>query len=95
MTRYRTEYTKRFVKEFKKIDTVHQRIIQKYIEININNAINPRLTGKILKGDKAEFIRYRIGDYRLIAAIEDDKLLVIALTVGHRGNPPIFNGGNK
>ncbi|HAS8353722.1 TPA: type II toxin-antitoxin system RelE/ParE family toxin [Vibrio vulnificus] len=84
MTRYRTEYTKRFVKEFKKIDTVHQRIIQKYIEININNAINLRLTGKILKGDKAEFIRYRIGDYRLIAAIEDDKLLVIALTVGHR-----------
>ena len=84
MTRYRTEYTKRFVKEFKKIDTVHKRIIQKYIEININNAINPRLTGKILKGDKAEFIRYRIGDYRLIAAIEDDKLLVIALTVGHR-----------
>lgn len=84
MTRYRTEYTNRFVKEFKKIDAVHQRIIQKYIEININNAINPRLTGKILKGDKAEFIRYRIGGYRLIAAIEDDKLLVIALTVGHR-----------
>ncbi|MGJ3351748.1 type II toxin-antitoxin system RelE/ParE family toxin [Morganella sp. Je.2.23] len=84
MTRYRTEYTKRFVKDFKKIDSVHQRIVQKYIEININNTINPRLTGKILKGDKAEFIRYRIGDYRLIAAIEDNKLLVIALTVGHR-----------
>ncbi|CAA2945732.1 TPA: type II toxin-antitoxin system RelE/ParE family toxin [Escherichia coli] len=84
MTRYRTEYTKRFVKEFKKIDTVHQRIIQKYIEAHINNALNPRLTGKILKGDKAEFIRWRIGDYRLIATIEDDKLLVIALSVGHR-----------
>ncbi len=44
MTRYRTEYTKRFIKEFKKIDTVHQRVIQKYIEANINNALNPRLT---------------------------------------------------
>ncbi|HFT3113371.1 TPA: type II toxin-antitoxin system RelE/ParE family toxin [Salmonella enterica subsp. enterica serovar Paratyphi B] len=84
MTRYRTEYTKRFVKEFKKIDTVHQRVIQKYIETHINNALNPRLTGKILKGDKTEFIRYRIGDYRLIATIEDEKLLVIALSVGHR-----------
>lgn len=82
MTHYQTEYTKRFIKEFKKIDTVHQRIIQKYIEANISNAINPRLTGKILKGDKAEFIRYRIGDYRLIATIEDEKLLIIALTVG-------------
>lgn len=84
MIRYRTEYTKRFVKEFKKIDTVHQRIIQKYIEAHINNAVNPRLTGKILKGDKAEFIRWRIGDYRLIAAIEDEALIVLALSVGHR-----------
>ncbi len=84
MTRYRTEYTQRFVKEFKKIDTVHQRVIQKYIEGHINNAHNPRLTGKVLKGDKAEFIRWRIGDYRLIATIEDEKLLVIALSLGHQ-----------
>lgn len=84
MGNYRIEYTKRFVKEFKKIDSVHKRVIQRYIENFIDNSSNPRLTGKILKGDKAEFIRYRIGDYRLIAFIEDDKLILTALTVGHR-----------
>ncbi|EBW1331184.1 type II toxin-antitoxin system mRNA interferase toxin, RelE/StbE family, partial [Salmonella enterica subsp. enterica serovar Enteritidis] len=42
------------------------------------------LIGKILKGDKAEFIRYRIGDYRLIATIEDERLLILALSIGHR-----------
>lgn len=84
MNTYRIEYAKRFIKEFKKINTVHQKIIRKYIENNINNSINPRLLGKILKGDKADFIRYRIGDYRLITFIEDEKLIVTAITVGHR-----------
>ncbi|CQQ96606.1 Toxin RelG [Yersinia enterocolitica] len=84
MDHYRIEYTKRFQKEIKKIDKYHQKIIQNYIEKHIDNSINPRLIGKILKGDKAEFIRYRIGDYRLIATIEDDKLLILALSIGHR-----------
>lgn len=84
MSSYHIEYAKRFVKEFRKIDTVHQKIIRKYIENNINNSINPRLLGKIMKGNKAEFIRYRIGDYRLIAFIGDDKLVVTAIAVGHR-----------
>lgn len=84
MSIYHIEYAKRFVKEFRKIDAVHQKIIRKYIENNINNSINPRLLGKTMKGDKADFIRYRIGDYRLIAFIEDEKLIVTAITVGHR-----------
>ena len=28
--------------------------------------------------------RYRIGDYRLLAEIRDDELLILALEVGHR-----------
>ncbi|CAG9435567.1 type II toxin-antitoxin system RelE family toxin [Providencia alcalifaciens] len=84
MSHYQIEYTKRFQKELKKIDRCHQKIIQSYIEKNIDNSINPRLIGKILKGDKAEFIRYRIGDYRLIATIKDDRLVILALSIGHR-----------
>lgn len=81
---YCIEYTKRFVKEFRKIDSVHQQLIKRYIEKNLINTINPRLHGKILKGDMTEFIRYRIGNYRLIAVIEDEKLVITALSVGHR-----------
>lgn len=84
MPQYHIEYTKRFQKDLKRIDKYHQKIIQSYIEKNIDNSINPRLIGKILKGDKAEFIRYRIGDYRLIATIEDEKLIILALSIGHR-----------
>lgn len=53
-------------------------------QLEYKNSIDPRLSGKILKGDKADFIRYRIGDYRLITFIEDEKLIVTAITVGHR-----------
>jgi mRNA-degrading endonuclease RelE of RelBE toxin-antitoxin system len=31
-----------------------------------------------------EFWKYRVGDYRLIAKIEDDRLVVLVLRVGHR-----------
>jgi mRNA interferase RelE/StbE len=84
MKKYRIEYTKRFQKEITKIDSCHQKIIKNYIEKNIDNSLNPRLLGKILEGTKAEFIRYRIGNYRMIATIEDEKLIILALSVGHR-----------
>ncbi|MDD9339832.1 MAG: type II toxin-antitoxin system RelE/ParE family toxin [Providencia heimbachae] len=84
MKKYHIEYTKRFQKELKKIDIHHQKIILSYIERSIDNCIDPRLIGKILKDDKCEFIRYRIGGYRLIAVIEDGKLVILALAIGHR-----------
>jgi len=35
-------------------------------------------------GPSAGYWRYRVGDYRVIAYIEDDRLVVIAVAVGHR-----------
>ena len=40
--------------------------------------------GKALTGDKKGLWRYRIGEYRLIIEIQDDKLIILILTVGHR-----------
>ena len=31
------------------------------------------------------YLRVRVGDYRIVYTINDDKLLVLVLTVGHRG----------
>jgi mRNA interferase RelE/StbE len=45
---------------------------------------DPRMIGKALKGDKGELWRYRIGDYRAICRIEDERLVVLVLEVGHR-----------
>ena len=45
---------------------------------------HPRLRGKGLIANRSGQWQYRIGDYRLICLIEDDKLVIIALSIGHR-----------
>ncbi|MBF0509373.1 MAG: type II toxin-antitoxin system RelE/ParE family toxin [Deltaproteobacteria bacterium] len=45
---------------------------------------NPRLLGGPLKGQLRDFWRYRIGDYRVLARIEDEHLLVLVVHIAHR-----------
>ncbi|MBE3061911.1 MAG: type II toxin-antitoxin system RelE/ParE family toxin, partial [Cutibacterium acnes] len=40
--------------------------------------------GKPLTGDLSGLWRYRIGDYRLICTLNDDRLIILALSIGHR-----------
>ena len=47
---------------------------------------NPRKLGKPLRGDKSEFWSYRVGDYRIVSLIEDKRLVVVVISVGHRRN---------
>ncbi|MCR5150108.1 MAG: type II toxin-antitoxin system RelE/ParE family toxin [Clostridiales bacterium] len=81
---YRVETTSRFDREFKKLDRYTQRIIKSWIEKNLAGCSDPRVHGKGLTSDRSGQWRYRIGDYRLICSIEDDRLVILALTVGHR-----------
>ena len=82
--RYQVETTKRFEKEFKKLDHYTQLLIKSWITKNLINTDNPRLHGKGLTANRAGQWRYRIGDYRLICQIEDEKLVILALSIGHR-----------
>ena len=43
-----------------------------------------RLHGKALSGNRAGQWRYRVGDYRIIAIIHDNELVVLVVNVGHR-----------
>jgi mRNA interferase RelE/StbE len=40
--------------------------------------------GKALSGDKAGLWRYRVGDHRIVCKIDDDRLIVLVVAVGHR-----------
>jgi mRNA interferase RelE/StbE len=81
---YSVETTARFDKEFRKLDRYTQRMIRAWIEKNLVNCDDPRVQGKGLSANRIGQWRYRIGDYRLICLIEDDRLIIIALTIGHR-----------
>lgn len=81
---YKVEYTEKFEKDFKKLDKYTARMIKSWIGSRLQNCENPRAYGKALVGNRKGSWRYRIGDYRLICSIEDDKLVILALSVGHR-----------
>ena len=81
---YRVETTARFRKEFKKLDRYTQRILKSWMEKHLIGCEDPRATGKVLTANLAGLWRYRIGDDRLICEIEDEELVILTLTVGHR-----------
>lgn len=46
---------------------------------------NPRSIGDALTGpDFGQYWRYRVGDYRIICEIQDKKVVVLVLRIGHR-----------
>ena len=81
---YSIETTPRFDKEFKKLDKYTQKLIKAWINKNLVGTDNPRAHGKGLTSNRSGQWRYRIGDYRLICQIQDNELVILALTVGHR-----------
>lgn len=83
---YSVETTARFDKEFKKLDRYTQKMIKAWIEKNLVDCKDPRVQGKGLTANRSGQWRYRIGDYRLICLIEDNKLVILALSIGHRSD---------
>lgn len=74
----------RFDKEFKKLDKYTMKMIKSWINKNLIGCENPCLHGKELTANRKGQWRYRIGDYRLICSIEENELVILALSVGHR-----------
>lgn len=59
-------------------------MIKAWITKNLVNCENPRQHGKGLTSNRSGQWRYRIGDYRLICEIQDNNLIILALSIGHR-----------
>lgn len=83
--KYQVEYTKSAVKQLKKMDRKIAALILSYIEDKLIDCENPRAYGKALTGDKKEIWRYRVGDYRILAMIEDEVLIITVVEARHRG----------
>lgn len=81
---YSVRFTKSALKSIKKLDAHESSLITSWLMKNIEGCGDPRAFGKALAANKAGQWRYRVGDYRLIAEIDDGKVIVLILTVGHR-----------
>ena len=82
---WRVEFEDAALKELAKLDKPVARRILAFLREREAVLDDPRSVGEALKGSKlGEFWKYRVGDYRVIANIEDGALRVLVLKVGNR-----------
>jgi mRNA interferase RelE/StbE len=70
--------------QLKKLDNSQRAIILKWISKNLVGTENPKERGKALSNDMRGFWRYRVGDYRLIAEIHKEEVIISVVNIGHR-----------
>lgn len=72
-------------RELDRLDAPVRKRILKFLNDRVARLEDPRSIGQALRGSRlGEFWKYRVGNYRLICKIEDDRLLVLVLRLGHR-----------
>ena len=81
---YHVEFTKEALKTLKKLDKYTSLLIISWIRKNLEGCSDPRIHGTGLTANRSGEWRYRIGDYRLISHIQDDRVVILILEIGHR-----------
>lgn len=89
MSKYKVEYTQQAVRQLSKLDKHIRKLIYAWIDKNLQNCEDPRQHGKGLTTNRSGQWRYRIGDYRIIADIQEEVVTILILEIGHRRN--IYN----
>ena len=66
------------------MDKNNSFLLMNWIGKNLNNCNNPHFSSKSLAGDKKDYWRYRVGQYRIIVDIKDNVLEIVIINFGHR-----------
>ncbi|MGH7102010.1 MAG: type II toxin-antitoxin system RelE family toxin [Acetobacteraceae bacterium] len=82
---WRIEFDARAEKELSRIGQQPAQRILKFLAERLAKTDDPRRLGAALWGTQlGDFWKYRIGDHRLIASIEDQTGRIVVLRIGHR-----------
>lgn len=77
-------------KNLKKLSNTDAKRILNFLHTRIRVMDNPRDVGKPLTGSTLSGLwRYRVGDYRILCRIEDAKICILVVAIGHRSH--IYN----
>ena len=80
---YKVEFTPKALKQLSKLDKSIKKRIDNYL-LKLSSLDNPRSLGKALQGELSTIWSYRVGNYRLLAKIIDDEIVIIVLKIDHR-----------
>lgn len=81
---WKIEFTETADKQLKKLDKQCSKRLLKWLEDRITNCSDPKLWGEALQENRKEQWRYRVGDYRIICEIQNHRLIVRVIEIGHR-----------
>ena len=82
--KYKVIIRQKAERQLNKLDDSMKLKIMRYIKQNLNNTDNPKKFGKALRYNLKGFWRYRVENYRIIAKIEEDKLVILIVQVDKR-----------
>lgn len=80
---FEIRYSDRARKQIKKLDRQTQALIKGWIDKNLIGTTNPRQHGKALTANRSGQWRYRVADYRILAEILDQQVIILVLEIGH------------
>jgi mRNA interferase RelE/StbE len=78
------EYDPRAVQDLRKLDRTIQQQILDYMDARVAKADHPRSFGKPLRHSKFGLWRYRVRDYRIVCELQERRLVVLVVAIGHR-----------
>ncbi len=81
---YRVIFVKKAVKELTKIDPIWQKRIKERIQLLAHNPASLKSNIKKLKGKYSKFARLRVGNYRIIFKVVENKLVILIIRIAHR-----------
>ena len=81
---WRIEFHPDAAKELRRLDRPTAARIVRTLETRVATLDDPRMLGAALKGEHAGYWRWRIGDYRVVARIVDERITILIVRVGHR-----------
>lgn len=67
-----------------KLDKVTRKRILRFLRERLDGCTNPRVLGESLTGRYAGLWKYRVGHYRLVCQLQDARLVVLVVNIGHR-----------
>jgi mRNA interferase RelE/StbE len=81
---WRIEFLPAADKDLAKLGRAEAKRVLQTLKTRIAPLDDPRRLGTALTGELGGLWRWRIGDYRVIARIEDERITILVVRIGHR-----------
>ena len=82
---WQIEFDPDALKDLRKLDKPIQIRLVGFLRTRVSSLSNPREIGEALSGQRlGSYWKYRVGDWRIICDVQDQKILVRVLRIGNR-----------